>query len=112
MILLTTSSEVKNLSYTNRSGGFQQYGFSHKAPVEIGKIYEADINEMSRRGDAGIAKIQGFVVFVSEAKPGDHVKFEITRVGRRHATAEVVKETTEKESQQGAQNCRPGFQGG
>jgi predicted RNA-binding protein with TRAM domain len=45
---------------------------------------------MSHRGDAGVAKIQGFVIFVSGAKPGDHVKFKITRVGRRFATAELV----------------------
>ncbi|NIO37465.1 TRAM domain-containing protein [Candidatus Bathyarchaeota archaeon] len=83
------------MSYTNRSGGFQRYSFSYKAPVELGKVYEADIIEMSRRGDAGVAKIQGFVIFVSDAKPGDHVKFEITRVGRRHATADVVKEAPE-----------------
>jgi len=83
------------MGYTNRGGGFRRDSFGYKAPVELGKIYEADIIEMSRRGDAGVAKIQGFVIFVSDAKPGDHVKFEITRVGGRYATADVVKETTE-----------------
>lgn len=65
-------------------------GFGAKAPVEVGKEYEADIIEMSHRGDAGVAKIQGFVIFVSGAKQGDHVKFKITRVARRFATAEKV----------------------
>jgi predicted RNA-binding protein with TRAM domain len=60
-------------------------------PVEVGKEYEADIIDKSHRGDAGIAKIQGFVVFVSDAKPGDHVKFKITRVGNRFATAKIVR---------------------
>ena len=83
------------MAYTNRGGSFRRYGFSYKAPVELGKVYEADIVEMSRRGDAGVAKIQGFVIFVSGANPGDHVKFKITKVGRRYATAEVVKEETE-----------------
>ena len=83
------------MSYTNRRGGFQSHSFDYKAPVELGKVYEADITEMSRRGDAGVAKIQGFVIFVSDAKPGDHAKFEITRVGRRYATADVVKEAPE-----------------
>jgi len=83
------------MGYTNRGGGFRTYRPSYEAPVELGKIYEADIIEMSRRGDAGVAKIQGFVIFVSDAKPGDHVKFEITRVGGRYATADVVKEATE-----------------
>ena len=80
------------MSYTNRSG-YQSY--SYQAPVEFGKVYESDIIEMSRRGDAGVAKIEGFVIFVSDAKPGDHVKFEITKVGRRYATAKVVKDTEE-----------------
>lgn len=70
--------------YVNR--GFRKY----QKPVEVGKEYEADIIEMSRRGDAGVAKIQGFVVFVSNAKQGEHVKFKITRVGSRFATAEKV----------------------
>jgi len=63
----------------------------HQKPVEVGKEYEADIIDKSRRGDAGIAKIQGFVVFVSDAKPGEHVKFKVTRVGNRFATAEIVR---------------------
>jgi len=85
------------MAYTDRGGSFRRYNFSYKAPVELGKVYEADIVEMSRRGDAGVAKIQGFVIFVSGAKPGDHVKFEITKVGRRYATAEIVKEETAEE---------------
>ncbi|MBS7614807.1 TRAM domain-containing protein [Candidatus Bathyarchaeota archaeon] len=74
------------MAYRNRGS------FSYKAPVELGKVYEADVIEMSQRGDAGVAKIQGFVIFVSDAKPGDHVKIRITKVGRRYATAEVVKD--------------------
>jgi len=85
------------MAYTGRRSGFRRDSFSYKAPVELGKVYEADIVEMSRRGDAGVAKIEGFVIFVSGAKPGDHVKFEITKVGRRYATAEVVKSQEEEE---------------
>jgi predicted RNA-binding protein with TRAM domain len=76
-----------NSSYGNR--GFTQRGFSRRAPVEEGKEYEADITGLSRRGD-GIAKIEGFIIFVSGAKTGDHVKFRVTRVARRSATAEIV----------------------
>ncbi|MCW4027850.1 MAG: TRAM domain-containing protein [Candidatus Bathyarchaeota archaeon] len=76
-----------NRSYGSR--GYTQRGSSGPAPVEEGKEYEANITEMSRRGD-GIAKIQGFIVFVSGAKTGDNVKFRVTRVGRRFAEAEVV----------------------
>jgi predicted RNA-binding protein with TRAM domain len=88
-------NEVKNMVYSNSDSDFRRNSFSKKAPVELGKTYESDIIEMSRNGDAGVAKIQGFVIFVSGAKPGDHVKFKITKVGGRYAAAEVVKEVTE-----------------
>jgi predicted RNA-binding protein with TRAM domain len=55
----------------------------------MGGEYEVDIQETSRRGE-GIARIQGFVIFVPNTKPGDHVKIRVTRVGNRFATAEVV----------------------
>ena len=67
------------MAYAHRPRS-RSYRPSYRAPVELGKVCEADIMEMSRRGDAGVAKIQGFVVFVSDAKPGDHVKFKITKV--------------------------------
>jgi len=44
---------------------------------------------MSRRGD-GIARVEGFVIFVPNTKQGEHVKFKITRVGNRFATGELV----------------------
>jgi predicted RNA-binding protein with TRAM domain len=60
-----------------------------KAPVEFDKEYEAKIEEISRRGD-GIAKVEGFVIFVPNTKQGDNVKFKITKVGNRFAIGEVV----------------------
>ena len=93
------------MAYSGRSGsGYRRYGF-RPAPVEMGKEYEADITEMSRRGDAGVAKIEGFVIFVSDAKVGDHVKFRVTRVGRRFATAELVKAKAEAEAEDEAEEA-------
>ncbi|MCJ7456052.1 MAG: TRAM domain-containing protein [Candidatus Bathyarchaeia archaeon] len=66
------------------------FGGSFNKPVEEGKEYEMDIKETSRRGD-GVARIEGFVIFVPETKPGDHVKVKINSVGPRFATGEVVK---------------------
>jgi predicted RNA-binding protein with TRAM domain len=60
-----------------------------RKPVEVDKEYEAEIEDMSRRGD-GIARIQGFVIFVPNSKQGEHVKFKVTRVGNRFATGELV----------------------
>lgn len=75
-------------------GGRRRFGnsrskFNVKKPVELDKEYEADIESISRRGD-GIARIEGFVIFVSNAKKGDHVKFKVTRVGSRFAIGELV----------------------
>jgi predicted RNA-binding protein with TRAM domain len=69
--------------------GFRGGGRFPPKPVEIGKEYEVDVQETSRRGE-GIARIQGLVTFIPNAKPGDHVKIRITRISRRFAEAEVV----------------------
>ena len=58
-------------------------------PVEIGKEYDVEIVETSRRGE-GIARIEGLVCFVPQTKPGDHVKVRIKKISRRFAEAEVV----------------------
>jgi predicted RNA-binding protein with TRAM domain len=70
-------------------GGFRGRGGFPPKPVEIGKEYEVDVQETSRRGE-GIARIQGLVTFIPNAKSGDHVKIRITRISRRFAEAEVV----------------------
>ncbi len=69
--------------------GSSRSRYSMKKPVELDKEYEAKIEDISRRGD-GIAKIEGFIIFVPNAKQGDDVKFKITRVGNRFATGELV----------------------
>jgi predicted RNA-binding protein with TRAM domain len=67
------------------------YYRSRDAPVELGKEYKAEIEDISRRGD-GIAKIQGFIIFVPNTRKGEHVKFKVTRIGNRFATGELVQD--------------------
>lgn len=79
------------MSYGTSYGGGNRFGggsFGPK-PVETGKEYDVQITETSRQGD-GIAKVQGFVIFVKNAKVGQSVKIRITNVGARFATAEVA----------------------
>ena len=79
------------MSYGTRYGGGNRFGggsFGPK-PVETGKEYDVQITETSRQGD-GIAKVQGFVIFVKNAKVGQNVKIKITNVGARFATAELA----------------------
>jgi len=47
------------------------------------------ISDVSRRGD-GIAKIDGFVIFVSGGKQGQSAKIKVTQVSNRYATGTVV----------------------
>jgi predicted RNA-binding protein with TRAM domain len=59
-------------------------------PVETGKEYTVDITDTGKSGD-GIAKIQGFIIFVKGAKSGEKsVKIKVNSVGDRFAAAEVV----------------------
>jgi predicted RNA-binding protein with TRAM domain len=54
-------------------GGRRQFNFGGPKPVEMGKEYDVQVTERSDRGD-GIAKIQGFVIFVKNGKVGDKIK--------------------------------------
>jgi len=80
--------------FGQRRGGFrgrsERGGYAPK-PVEVGKEYEVDIQEVSRRGE-GIARVEGLVIFVPNAKQGQHVKIKVTRISSRFAEAEVIGE--------------------
>ncbi|KON34260.1 hypothetical protein AC477_00615 [miscellaneous Crenarchaeota group-1 archaeon SG8-32-1] len=62
---------------------------SKKCPVEIGNEYEVDITETTPNG-SGIARINGFLVFVNDTKPGDHIKVMITKTDYLSAEAKIV----------------------
>ncbi len=74
-------------------GGGGNRGFSRGSPgpkpVEVGKEYEVDITEISRQGD-GIARVQGFVIFVKNGKVKQNVKVKVEQVGSRFATAAPI----------------------
>lgn len=60
-------------------------------PVEAGKEYKVRIIDRSERGE-GVARIEGFIVFVRGAKPGEEVRIKVTNVGARAATGEIIPE--------------------
>jgi len=72
-------------------GTFSQGPRQPPSPVEEGKVYDAKIEDIGREGD-GVARIENFVVFVPGTKVGDQVRVKITRVMRRMAFGEVVKD--------------------
>ena len=65
-----------------RSGSFE-------APVNVGEELDVKIEAVGEKGD-GIAKQQGFVLFVPNTKEGDEVKIRVTRVLRKVGFAEVI----------------------
>ena len=75
------------MSYGGRSDSFGP------KPVETGKEYDVQISEISRKGD-GIARIQGFVIFVKGGKVGQNAKIRISQIGPRFATAEIIDGST------------------
>ena len=98
------------MSYGNRSGGRGGFGGGSRGgggggyggrsssgfgssfkpkPVEVGKEYDVTISDTSRRGE-GIAKIDGFVIFVAGAKQGQSARIKVTQVSERFASGQVV----------------------
>lgn len=59
------------------------------APVRVGDELEVTIEAVGAKGD-GIAKKEGFVLFVPGVQKGDNVRIKITRVLRKVGFAEVV----------------------
>ena len=74
-------------------GGGRRFDDNRPKPVETGKEYDVSITEISRKGD-GIARIEGFVIFVKGGQVGQNAKVKITQVGERFATADLVEEGT------------------
>ena len=69
---------------------------SFMAPVKVGDEIDVKIEAVGEKGD-GIAKKDGFVLFIPNTKEGDEVKVKVTRVLRRVGFAEVVGEGSPSE---------------
>ena len=57
-------------------------------PVELGKIYEVDITEITGKGD-GIARVQGFIIFIENGKVGNKIPVKVTELADRFAKARI-----------------------
>lgn len=71
-----------------RRGSFRPRSF---APVKVGDELDVKIEAVGEKGD-GIAKKDGFVLFVPGTKQGDEVRIRVTRVLQKVGFAEVVGE--------------------
>ena len=83
----------------NRSGGFRpRPGGSMgapTAPVRVGEELDVKIEAVGEKGD-GIAKKNGFVLFVPGVKEGQELRIRVTQVLRKVGFAEVVGKAGEK----------------
>ena len=56
--------------------------------MKVNEEYTAEIEKVTNLG-AGIAKIDGFVVFVENTCPGDIIKIKITKVNKNFANGKI-----------------------
>src|SRR4029079_14691978 len=54
------------------------------APVQRGQELQLTVDSLAYGGN-GVARLDGFVVFVRRGLPGDTVRVRVTKVQRRHA---------------------------
>ena len=89
------------MSYRRGGGGGGRFGgsrFGGPKPVETGKEYDVQVTEISRKGD-GVARVQGFIIFVKGGRVGQKTRIRVTHVGDRFATAETISGGDEQQAQ-------------
>lgn len=74
----------------HREGGMRiRPNYFMPKPVKVGDEIDVTIEAVAQKGD-GIAKVDGFVVFVKGAKQGDKIKVRISEVKARFAIGEPI----------------------
>ena len=77
----------------HREGGSSGGGYGSRpamtAPVKVGEEMDVTIEAVGEKGD-GLAKKNGFVLFVPGVKEGQHVRIRVTKVLRKVGFAEVI----------------------
>jgi predicted RNA-binding protein with TRAM domain len=107
MDIETNRENTNNQDRSGMDGQRNETGFrkfrSFKIPVKVGEEYDVKIEAMSKRGDSGVAKIEGMVIFVVNTKVGDQVKIKIKRVGMGYAIADLIQQQESQEEQKPGQ---------
>ena len=79
----------------NDRGPRRDFGRQNFAPVKVGDELNVKIEAVGEKGD-GIAKKDGFVLFVPNTKQGEEVRIRITRVLPKVGFAEAIGAKTEE----------------
>jgi predicted RNA-binding protein with TRAM domain len=76
--------------YGNNDRGGRSFGGPQRfAPVKVGDELDVKIEAVGEKGD-GIAKKDGFVIFIPGVNSGDDVKIKVNKVLRKVGFAEVI----------------------
>ena len=85
----TKNAPRKPRRYGSQSRFRPSRPFIQSFPVKENQEMEVIIDDIGSRGD-GIAKIQGFMIFVPRSKIGERVRVKILSVGEKFAVAEKI----------------------
>ncbi len=58
-------------------------------PVKVGEELDVTVTELSKKGD-GVTRVEGYVIFIPNAKEGQQVKIKITTIRPNFAIGELV----------------------
>ncbi|MBW2978923.1 TRAM domain-containing protein [Candidatus Woesearchaeota archaeon] len=78
----------------------------YRVPVRVGEELDVTIEAVGEKGD-GIAKKNGFILFVPGVKQGNRVRIKITKVLKKVGFAEVVPGETAPEKVEQASEQAP-----
>jgi predicted RNA-binding protein with TRAM domain len=85
----TKNAPPKPRRFGSRSRFRPSRPFTQSSPVRENQELEVVIDDIGSRGD-GIAKLQGFLIFVPQSKIGERVRVRIVSVSGKFAVAERV----------------------
>jgi len=95
ILVLALNSDTGMSSGTEEGGqgtgddSQQRSPASKEKPVKVGEELDVTVSELSRRGD-GVARIEGFVIFIPNTKQGMQAKIRIKEIRPNFATAELI----------------------
>jgi predicted RNA-binding protein with TRAM domain/DNA polymerase III delta prime subunit len=72
----------------------QEHETARVCPVQVNETYDVTIEERGRLGD-GIARINGFVCFVPNAREGERVTIRVQKIHGNFAETEIVRRVVE-----------------
>ena len=82
------NSMQKDNIYFSKKNNTHDSSFQY--PIRMGDEYDVSIQDMSRDGDSGVARIRGLITFVRGTKPDDRVRIKITKIGRGYAIGQLI----------------------